>query len=457
MTNYRSFIVVLSFWVMLLGSCRKLIEVKLPVNQITSEAVFKSDATATAAMLGVYTDMMSSPEQYSSGYLTYYGGLCADELLPYFPGAKDEFAGNNISPANDALLYGFWQPAYRHIYACNAIIENLRTSGSVSPAVRNNLLGEACFIRAFCLYQLVNLFGDIPLVLHTRFQENQREKRTGITSILDQIMTDLLEAKKLLGSNYVSAGRVRPNSFAASVMLARVLALRGEWSSVEAETSTVIAAPVYSLSAKPQEVFLKQSQETIWQLLPVENLLSSWEANQFLPATPGSDINYHIRPELIQSFESGDQRRNAWIDSAYLSGSWYFIPSKYKALYGSPQTENYVVLRLAECYLLRAEARAHLNNFSGASADVSKVRQRASLPPVNITDKTILLATIAGERRKELMLEWGHRWFDLKRTGKATEALAAMKGSNWQASDLLWPIPQAEINLNPFLTQNPGY
>ncbi len=457
MKYYHRPIVAFSISLLLLASCRKLIEVKLPVNQITSEAVFKSDATATSAMLGIYTEMMSSPEAYSSGYLTYYGGLCSDELLPFLPGTRDEFAANQIAATNEVLLYGFWQPAYRHIYSCNAIIENLPGSTSINQAVKNSLLGEAYFVRAFCIYQLYSLFGEIPLILHTRFQENQLQKRAATQQILDQLVADLLEAKKLLNSAYVSAGRVRPNLFAASALLTRVLALRGEWASVEAESNGIISSSLYSLGAKPQDVFLKQSQETIWQLLPVESLLSSWEANQFLPASPGASIGYYVRTELLQSFEPGDARRTAWIDSTQIAGSWYRYPAKYKALYGTPQTENYVVLRLAEIYLLRAEARARLNNIAGASSDLNKIRQRSSLMPVGMLDQGSLLEAIANERRKELMFEWGHRWVDLKRTGKATQVLATIKGSTWQSTDVLWPIPQAEINLNPFLTQNPGY
>jgi len=122
--------------------------------------------------------------------------------------------------------------------------------------------------------------------------------------------------------------------------------------------------------------------------------------------------------------------------------------------------ENSTVLRLAEQYLIRAEARAQQNKLDLAIADVDVIRARAGLPLIANTNpsisKTALLDAIMQERRVELFTEWGHRWFDLKRTGKALAVLSAIK-PGFTSDDLLYPIPESELNKNPFLEQNPGY
>ena len=108
-------------------------------------------------------------------------------------------------------------------------------------------------------------------------------------------------------------------------------------------------------------------------------------------------------------------------------------------------------------YLIRAEVRAHLNNLLGANTDLNTIRNRAGLPDTNTNNPEVLLNDILKERRVELFTEVGHRFFDLKRTGKTGEKLSALK-PNWSDSDLLLPIPEKELLLNNSLQpQNPGY
>ena len=139
------------------------------------------------------------------------------------------------------------------------------------------------------------------------------------------------------------------------------------------------------------------------------------------------------------------------------AGSTLYYPFKYKVMSGTNLTEYYITLRLAEQFLIRAEARAQQGNISGAKTDVNVIRTRAGLPNTTANDKGGLLNAIEQERRIELFAEWGHRWFDLKRTGRATTVLGSLKPATWQPTDELWPIPQSQINLNPSLTQNNGY
>jgi hypothetical protein len=136
-----------------------------------------------------------------------------------------------------------------------------------------------------------------------------------------------------------------------------------------------------------------------------------------------------------------------------------FYPFKYKNRMASDSpVEDYMVFRLAEIYLIRAEAAARLNNLTGAIADVNTIRNRSGLPATaaDVTSSNAVLAAVMKERQTELCFEWGNRWYDLKRTGTAGIVLGAEK-TNWQANAALYPLPQAQIQLNKQLTQNPGY
>src|SRR5690606_15081809 len=142
---------------------------------------------------------------------------------------------------------------------------------------------------------------------------------------------------------------------------------------------------------------------------------NTWEGRNFILSTGpsnGESNSSVLSRHLLQAFESGDQRRVAGVDSVIVDSTMYYFPAKYKVQTGAGQKEYSMVLRLAEQYLLRAEARARMGNVSAARADIDSVRRRAGLPPATAGNTTALLAAIAQERRVELFTEWGHRWLD---------------------------------------------
>ncbi|HLX91694.1 MAG TPA: RagB/SusD family nutrient uptake outer membrane protein, partial [Puia sp.] len=164
------------------------------------------------------------------------------------------------------------------------------------------------------------------------------------------------------------------------------------------------------------------------------------------------------------TFEPGDQRRVNWVDSFASAGVTFYYPYKYKlsSSNGSP-TEYLMVLRLAEQYLIRAEAEANLGDSSDAINDLNLIRSRAGLASYNSASNGPLLSAILHERRVELFMEWGHRWFDLQRTNLINSVMGApgnfcqQKGGIWNPYEALFPIPESEIQLNSKLTQNLGY
>jgi len=281
--------------------------------------------------------------------------------------------------------------------------------------------------------------------------------RSSINDVYKQIIEDLEIAKDLLLDTYPSPERVRPNKFAVLALLAKVYLYRSEWAKAEALATQIINSTVYSLEPL-DKVFLKASKEAIWQLMPVNTTFNNtWEGNIILPGN-----TYVVTDTLYRSFETGDNRKTTWLKdrptTPPLPGSKYY-PWKYRTKGASSKNEYYVVFRLGEQYLIRAEARAHLNKVSEAVADLNMIRNRAGLSNTAAASQDALYPAIAQERKVELFAEWGNRWYDLKRTQRADAELGSLNYKNqfWSRNDTLWPVPNSQILINPNLTQNPGY
>ena len=317
-------------------------------------------------------------------------------------------------------------------------------------------------MRAFIYFQLTNLYGKIPLTEAIDYQTNSILPRAEVAVVYDTIIANLKLAETLLQATYPTTGKVRPNRFTASALLARAYLYRGRYAEAAAKAGEVIAGP-YKLAAL-NKVFLKESEEAIWELMPVgSNGVNTYTGNLFIPDTSSSSApKYALNTGLANAFEAGDLRMSNWVGIKKYNNVNYLYPAKYKVRVGSSTvpanaTEYEIVFRLGEQYLIRAEANAQLGNTFPAIADVDSIRSRAGLPLLapDIT-KDALLAAVARERRIELFAEWGHRWFDLIRTNKADAVLSALKPT-WKSTAILWPIPQYELNINTAIQQNAGY
>ncbi len=456
--------------------CKKLIEVDAPVTSTNAANVYVSDATATAVLTGIYANIsngsigmagatftgMSLLPALSADELTIYNLSVSALLPPYYRNDLTKLTSNN-----------FWGGIYSAIFAANSAIEGLNNSTGLTPLVKRQLLGEASFIRAFSYFYLVNLYGDVPLVMTTDWKVNARLARAPQSQVYQQIFNDLKDAQNLLSKDYLDATllhttteRVRPTQWAATALLARAYLYTRQWDSAEAQATAVIDhSALYSLDTL-NGVFLKNSTEAIWQLQPVWNDVNSntGEGALFILPPTGPDItNYpvYLSSNLLNSFETGDQRRSNWVDSVIAGGVTYDYAFKYKIGKVNTSVQEYsMILRLAEQYLIRAEARAQQNNITGAQADLDMIRSRAGLPNTTAGDQTSLLAAIFHERQVELFTEWGHRWLDLKRTNTIDAVMnivAPQKGGSWSPYKAWYPIPQAEINLDLHLVQNTGY
>lgn len=439
-------------------SCKKNLEIGPPDTQLTSQTIFENDATATAAQLGIYSQMEADGLAYK---MIVYPGLSADEFTNYSTTSDVvDFYRNNLT-AENSLILNIWSTLYKHIYQSNAVLEGVTKAKYLGEETRKQLIGEAKFIRAFCNFYLTNLFGKVPLVLSTNFEENAIKDRSEVTKVYDQIITDLNEAKLNLSTDFLGANnqltleRVRPTRWAALALLARIYLYRGEWLLAEQVSTEVIAQnQKFTLVTDLNKVFLKNSTESIWQLMAVKNYTYP---GGFLIFTT-TPMSVALSNNLLTGFQTGDARKTSWTKSITTGGNTYYYPYKYKQGQSSTSVSEYTtILRLAELYLVRSESRARQGNLTGALSDLNTIRSRAGLSPVTAIQLPDILTLIQKERQAEFFAEFADRWLDLKRTGQINSVVGPIKGSDWSNTDQLYPVPHQEIIRNPFLDQNDGY
>jgi len=440
-----------------------------PNTVLVTNSVFSSSGSATAALLNIYQDMQST-----SFAIAQSCGLLSDELANDYSSdiTLRQYYTNSMLATNSNIR--FWIYAYRYIYQANAIIEALQNSEKIAAPIKNQIVGESKFIRAFFYFYLTECYGDVPKVVGTDYTHNAGIARSSRAEIFQLMITDLTDADNLLNSYFVdgtdttvTTDRVRPTKWAAESLLARVYLYAGDYDKAEKEATNVINnSSLFYLESDLNSVFLANSNEAIWQLaVPLPTNYNTLDGAGFIlistPSTGNAQTNT-ISQELLSAFELGDKRKDNWIGSITNSTGTFLFPYKYKVRQSSNVTEYTMMLRLAEQYLIRAEARAQKNvDLLGAVADLDSIRNRAGLDHyTGLVDKPSLLKAILHERQVELFAEWGNRWFDLIRTGNVgmvMDSIAPLKGGGWNSNKQLFPIPQSERILDINLSQNPGY
>lgn len=489
-SNLKYFLFALLIVAVLFSSCKKFVEIEAPDTQVNGANVYNNDATAIAVLTGMYSRIMDKSPfvSFASGTrsLSLISGLSADEYS-MFTGANAEMTAfyQNALLANPTTNIGtdYWNNFYDNIFYANTAIEGLTHSKGLTESVKQQLLGEAKFMRSFFYFYLVNLYGDVPLVLTTDYKINTAVSRTAKTDVYLQIIKDLQEAQGLLSTDYLdgqllkyggTAERVRPTKWAAAALLARAYLYNGNltgdasnYTNAETQATSVINNTALYDTTSLNGVFLKNSKEAIWQLQPANSGRNTDDSRMFIVTTGFSDNTpVRLSDTLLNSFELGDLRRKPknWTDTIRIpaaTGALYYYPYKYKNNTAGI-TEYLMVIRLAEQYLIRAEARAQQNKISETQADLNVIRKRAGLPSTNSSDKNALLAAILHERQVELFSEWGQRWFDLKRTNTVDALMSIItpikaNGEAWKPYQKLYPISYSEVQKGPNLTQTPGY
>jgi hypothetical protein len=486
--KYKLFICSVISSACILASCSKLLEIDNPANSLTKEEVFATENQANQVLMGVYSSLIHGgiqttaagphnghKEYFSAGLTTLAGALSAGEIsMSSFPKSIVEEQIANAIP--------YWNSAYKTIYFANTLIEGLEEvkNSSINPLTKTQFIAEAKVIRAFSHLQLIQFFGDIPFVASTDFNKTKNLTRLPVAEVYELIVRDLIEGFQVLPADFASGNgdRIRVNKWAAAGLLARTHLYMGDYVQAEKYATEVINQNgLFQLEAL-SSVFLANSKESLFQLKPTNahsGLRNTTPEGRFFNPNPRHTgvSNTVLSSEFLNAFEPGDLRKFYWIDSTTQINSldpaatlvWY--PAKYKqgiqgAMLNGIQNEYYTVIRIAEMHLIRAEAILYgqLGDRTVAISDLNLLRTRAGLDELsNGLDDTTLKEYVWKERKLELFVEWGHRWMDLKRSGKAATELSKLQNLQPWPGDwiLLYPIPAEEIKANPRLKQNPNY
>jgi len=467
---YKSLIV----FAVALSGCDKTIDVDIPMGKFTNAAVYGTDDLAQAGMKGVYATMTNAFSTCPfEGALSTTLCLSADEMVRASANSTDQqqLADNNLLPSNGTVV-NLWAVFYNYVYQANMVYENVENSPGVTLPIKDRLMGEARFIRALSLFYLTNLYGNIPLTLTSDYQKNAVLHVSSQQEVYAQIVQDLKYAQSKLGAgNTAVSYRYRPNKWAATALLARVYLYTKDWANAEKEAGDVIAQNgIYKLDAL-ENVFNLSSTEAIWALANAGSNIYTGEGGA-VTGSNATNSQTRLTPYFLSQFSSDDQRLLKWTRASVGVTPVNTAPSKYKTFSNTQagaKVEASMVLRLAEQYLIRAEARAMQNNITGAIDDVDMVRKRAgavgdasknfqtirfSNPGIQKAD---MIEAIYTERMTELFSEYGHRWFDAKRSGKTLANFFGTRKTDISETDAFFPIPEKEIAYNPNIKQNDGY
>lgn len=450
-------IILSAFLVTILSGCNSFLDLK-PIDFPTEETFYTDVKGLEGGIIGAY-DELQSGDQYGAKFMTLMetrGDNVKNDNSGASGGITYQIEVFTETPANSNLS-GSWLSLYTTIYRCNLILQNM-VNVQMSDDQRTKIAGQASFIRALCYFNLVRLWGNVPVITHTQTVEEARNnKRAPVSEVYAQIVKDLTVAKAL-PAIWPEQERGRATSYAAQTLLAKVYLYQGKTADVITELTPVVAAvksgKVLSLVPMPLTFpnDLKTSKDIIF-------------AVQYLKGGVGESVHQNNRYRNndngnIISLEPGEFESNADNRKALVAptGSGQ-RPGKFNAPATNNETSaDFPVLRCAEVMLLYAEAlnETTVTPTQEAFDALNAVRSNAGLPAKSIAElstKEAFRKAVYQERRLELALECD-RWFDLVRTRQFATVFPGV-----DAYRQLYPIPQAEIeNVNDATGwQNEGY
>ncbi|UHG90474.1 RagB/SusD family nutrient uptake outer membrane protein [Spirosoma oryzicola] len=367
-----------------------------------------------------------------------------------------EFGTKQITSTNTDVA-NYWGSIYRTVYVANFILERLPAVTGVTEANRKQLTAEARFLRGFANFMGTYTYGDIPLPTTTDQSTNRNIGRTARATVLASVLADYQAALADLPDDS-STGAAYLSKRVVQAALARFYLYQKNWAEAERYATLVISSGKFSLVPDYNTVVIQNfTSESIFEVGYTQNDDPATLNTLFVSRREVIPSDQLVA--VLNSAESGARVATITFNVQQQQGNdngW--TVRKYGI--AIENNANIVVFRLAEMYLIRAEARAQQGNqigANGAVADLTILRNRAKASAVTVTNQADVLLAIERERQYELAFE-GHRWYDLVRTGRAQAVMAAFS-PNWNSRYELWPIPQSEILRNPGLqgAQNPGY
>lgn len=485
----KKYIILMTvFSSLLLGACKKQLTEK-PYSFLTPTNFYQSAADAQSAINGVLSQLQPQAYYQRTIYIiTELPGDCLTPLLTQNQERIDmyklQYTSTNIEITN------WWQNSYKLISRANDVIAHV-PSIDMDVAARNNIVGNAYFLRGLAYFDLVRSFGDVPLLLKPITSPSDSTlfpHRVGAAAIYKQVISDLqfAEANCFSEPNIVSANKGMVSNGAASAMLARVYLQRASSQYADAqdnqnalaECNKVISSNVYKLMPVYSDVFNwdKKFYPTQTEVIfgvqfgaNGSNITQNITCRMFSPSGLGGSGSFVANVNFFNNgYPSNDTIRRNW-NLANKVGTASVAPFIYKYrdaqwVAGTNNSRmNWIVLRYADVLLMQSEA---MNNLSPADPakfnGINAVRARAGLTSptqqynfTNVVTQTNFVDTLVKERAKELCVE-GHRRWDLIRLGRYKQIEAGL-GFALQDFQYLLPLPQTELDANKNLVQNPGY
>jgi hypothetical protein len=473
--------------VLLFASCEKFLDIKPTGNSLfieqAGDTIFKTGNDVEAALSAVYGDFQN--EYWQLDYFV-NGDAQSDDAYAGADNPANFQIDEYMLISTNSNISRDWAYLYQTIGKANLVINNvdITPDPSLSEQRRREIKGEAMFVRAFIYFQAVQLWGDVPLQLKEVTSISAAEldeiypqlypERKSMAEVYAQIIQDLEYAAENVKAVQQHKGYATRG--AANAVLAKVYATMDtkDYSKVVEYCDAVINSG-YSLLPEYDMLWNNQNENSAESIFEVNYEGTPSNANWGASMFRGTDWKKFNTPsnDLVKAFNDENDliRKNSSISFENVTGKWsdanwpaasYPFTYKYRIITW-PSAQNYILMRLADIILLKAEALNEMGDVNGAAQLVNQIRSRVDLPNTTATTQESMRLAIEKERRLELAFE-GHRWFDLKRTGRAIEVInnaigpdGNKYGYNLTQNGLLWPIPQSELDKNELLTQNPGY
>ena len=466
---------------------------------------YSNEDEAERAILGCYASL-SPQDWWQMDFYRLIGDVCSDDALKGNSLQGDQrafgdFANFNIN-SNNTWVETQWRFCYQGIFRCNLTIKNL-PSAPIDPNNINLYIAEAKFLRAIFYFDLINSFGGVPLILTPLTANEANLSRATQSQVWAQIEKDLLEASEfLLNKSAQDANNIgRATRGAALSYLAKAYLYQNKFPQAQQYANQVIQSGQYNLNADFANVWNINNKNSIESIFEIQHSYNDLvDSGSALPVVTRSRSDggwgFATPSSNLDNFMGNDPRRVHTIIrhgepvgtdfSSYdtnlsenMSGrinKKYYIPIANRPANETHKRSalNHILFRYADLLLMHAEAAYHNGDEATARISLNQVRARVNLPALNSSGNQ-LLNDIYKERRLELALE-GHRYYDLKRTGRLATAIADFRNYNLNIStDLydagntqgqffnpgihtLFPIPITEIDLsNGLIVQNPGY
>ena len=450
---------------LLAAGCNNVLDVQ-PVNDIGESQAITTPASARAAVAGLYDALQDF--SYYGGQLLFFGDLSADDVEHTGTFTTYRQIDQNDITSDNGSIEGFWDALYMAVGRANIVLEKVPNVQGLDAAERDDMLGQAHFIRALTYHNLVKFWGDtaasglgvaLVLIPPKNIAEAGLATRATTGDVYAQILSDLNDAESLMGS---SSDPHRATVTAVRALRARVYLYQKNYAGAESEAEAV-AAGGYSLASSYGDLFSPEgddSPEDIFRL-HFDAVDYCWEGYYYLPYEVQGRGEIEPSLDLIQAYAPSYNGSPATFVTTDERGNWsitFFDPTDGSTVYGSKWrtgigAEDIHVFRLAEVLLIQAEAEARQNKLVEAEATLTPIRTRAGLAAARIDLMTQQQAidAILNERRLELAME-GDRWPDLVRTGRVQAFLPGVV-----PFQTLYPIPLNELDVAPGLVQNPGY